>query len=43
MEAQTNRLRAEAQSDIATALLSLERSAKHDLFSIIGFIVGAVV
>lgn len=42
VEAQTGRLKAEVQSDLATALLSLERSAKQDLLWIIGWTTGVV-
>ena len=42
VEAQTGRLRAEAQSDIAAALLSREASAKRDLLWIIGWMTGLV-
>ena len=42
VEAQTGRLKAETQTEIAKALLTLQESAKRDLLWTIGFIIGVV-
>ena len=42
VESQTGQSKAEAQSDIAAALLSREASAKRDLLWIIGWMTGLV-
>lgn len=42
IEASVNRVKAEADTDTAKALLTLQESAKKDLLWTLGFIVGVV-